>query len=350
MSTSFPYGRSEDSSYDSQTRSESKNDAVCEIGNHTWQFPPLYVARMLSAKTPKSLLETAGELLRLDQYDCAVDGPAFQNALDDVARHLKDDAILTSQPFEYHDLVAFLNRCVEACHDALDKQQDTPLRQDRWYKDLRFTIRDVSPTCPGESVSPRPLIAGGCIFLKGDEVLYWNPLLRRRISSLTLPVEVGSSWKEIVCEASEDARRLFGASPMRSFALMLAFDQDEKALRFLIYHHGGITASESCNVTEPGGLKDIGRLFLALVSWTTPGDAGFVPSCTNARYLVPADRLGKDYVVAEVGGLLSWSLRIRGRMGVVSRVHLLQGPPKKGGLSHGRCSNGTLTFPQTGTY
>ena len=343
------------SPFDHQTTPESKmstsEDSTLvydyEVENHTWQFPPLDVARMLSPETPKPGLEAAGKLLQLDQYDCTVDGPAFQNALDDVVTRLGNGAILTSQSFEHHDLAVFLNKCVEACHDALDKQQDSPRRQDRWYKDLRFTIRSTSSFRPGESVPLKPLIAGGRVFLKGDEVLYWNPLLRRRTSSLTLPVDVGSSWKEIVCQASEDARRLSCASPMRSFTLILAFNRDEKALRFLIYYHGGLTTSEPCNITEPGGLKDVGRLFLVLALWTTPGDAGFIPSCTNAKYLLPADQLGKDYVVAEADGLLSWSLRIRGSLGVVSRVHLLRGPSKRGGFSHDRCSNGTLTFPQT---
>ena len=103
----------------SQTQSEPINDTAHGIANHTWQFPPLEVARMLSPKGPKHWLEPAGELLPLDHYDCVVDELAVRSALDDVVMRFENDEILTPRS-EHHDLAAFLTRCIGVCHDALN--------------------------------------------------------------------------------------------------------------------------------------------------------------------------------------------------------------------------------------
>ena len=324
-STPSHSGCSEHSSYYSQTQSESKNDTVYEIANHTWQFPSLEVARMLSPKSPKQGLEGAEELLPLDRYDCVVDEPAFQNALEEVVARLGSNEILTSQSFEHHDLVAFSATCIEVCHDALDKQQGAPLRQDRWYRDFQFTSGS------GES---EPAITDEHRFsVEGDELVHRDPRRGKPTNWLMLPVEAKRSWKEAVSKASDATRRLPGANRVRSFTLALALDQGENALRFLIFHHGGLTASEPCKITAPGGLKEIARLFLVLASWSTSGDAGFVDCCTDTEYVLPADQLGENYVLAGVDEVLSCSPRVRGRMTLVSRLRLSRNFPMEGGFS-----------------
>jgi hypothetical protein len=302
---------------------------------------------MLSPKKPKPGVEAAGKLLLLDQYDFAVDKPAIQDALNDVVARLENDEILTSQSFEPHDLAAFLTRCIEACHDALDNQQDAPPRQARWYHDLRFAVGDAPANCCGESISLNQAIAGGHgSSAGGGEVFYWDPVEGNPTNNLTLPAEAEGSWVETVSQAAKDARYLFGVGRLRLFVLALAFNEDEKALRFLIFHRGGLTASEACNIAEPGGLKEVGRLFLTLALWTTPGDAGFIPFFTETEYALPADESGKDYVIATVDEVLSRSPEIRGKATVVSRVHLPHSSPAEGGFFHEQCSNSTLTLPQ----
>ena len=76
--------------------STSKNiTPTYEIANHAWRFSPLDVARMLPPNTPTPGLEAPGELLRLDKYNCTVNGPAFRNALGDVVTRLNNDLGLT---------------------------------------------------------------------------------------------------------------------------------------------------------------------------------------------------------------------------------------------------------------
>ena len=321
----------EAASYRSRTESGPRDDRKHEIAGRTWQFPSIQVARMLSPKKPKPDVKAVGELLSLDQYDCLVDGPDFQDALNDAVSRLKDDNQGTPQLFTNGcDLVAFLARCVDACHGSLDEQPSAPLRHDRWLKDIRFVVRNAQGTS-AESVSfELGATAGhGSSTLDGNMV-YQGPSEGHPCRKFTLPVEVGCSWEHTVSLALDDAHHLFGASQARSFALVLAFNRDSKGLRFLIFYHGGLTASEPCDLRESGGLTEAVRIFLALASWTTSSGAGFIPSCTDTVYALPADHSGKAYMLAAVDGVLSQSLRIAGRMTLVSRLRLLQGSPAGG--------------------
>ena len=145
-------------------------------------------------------------------------------------------------------------------------------------------------------------------------------------------METGGSWEETVFKAFDYARRSFSGTRMRSFVLVLAFNQDEQALRPLIFHRGGLTASESYDITTPEGLRETARLFLALVLWSTPGDAGFAPTCTDTTYMLPADHLGKNYALAALDDVLSRSFRVCGRGTLVSLFHLLHKLPPEGGV------------------
>lgn len=189
-----PHEPPEDASHHSWTPTDLENYAAFKIANHTWEFPSLEVARMLSPKKPKPGVEAAGKLLRPHEYDCTVDGPVFQDTLNDVVARLKTDTKPTSQLLDPHYLAVFLAKCVEVCHDALDKQQCAPLRQDRWYKNLQFTIKGVSTTPSGE---PVPDIAAK----QGQSALGEESAHR-----VTLSVETEGSWKEMVIQAFYGAR------------------------------------------------------------------------------------------------------------------------------------------------
>ena len=307
-----------------RAKSEREDDETAhEHCDHTWQFSSLEVARMLSPKKPKPGVEVIGELLRLDQYDCVVDGPVFQNALNNAITRLENDIKAASRLLDPSDLAMFLARCMEACHDALDEQEYAPLRQDRWYKGLEFTLRGVLVAPSGE---PAPLKMDvetdqGSSTIEG-QTLSWSLPEGGSTNKITLMVGAEGPWRKTVCQAHRIARRLLGASQIRSFVPILAFNLESKTLRFLIFHHGGLTASESCRMTEPGELKGVVRVFLALAFWTTSVGAGFVPSCAITEYALPADHLGKNYRLATVDDALYRSPQIRGRATLVSRLRL----------------------------
>jgi len=243
--------------------------------------PPSTLARMLSPKNPKSTVKVVGELLRLDQYNCVVDGPAFQIALDDVFRRLDASQISqgagTGKVGYYPDLAKFLTSCVEECHEVLDKQKATP-RQDRWYQELQFVAGEPLADRVEGSAPLKPDLTGGhrASALGPKDRFSWNPPENKPGNRLMIPVEVKNSWREIVVQTSAYARGLFSAGRPRLFALVLAFNQDKRERRFLVFHRGGLTASELCNIEEPDGLKEIACIFLTMASWSTPEHAGFV--------------------------------------------------------------------------
>ena len=295
-------------------------------------FPSKELARMLSPKTPRLDADAAGELFQLDHYECTVGTQPFLDALDDVVTRIKAFAPRppgSAESASYPSLVKFLNDCVEACHKALDRQPELPLRQERWYEKLEFTVaRKVADRV--DHASPlRPDIMGG----KGisefrEEQLYWRPPPEKPNHRITLPVELKNDWRDMVSQAATYARSLFSANPMRTFALVLAFNQEQSTLRFLVFHHGGLTASEECNITEEDGLKEVARLFLTLTCWRTAEEAGFVTCYSHSAYLLPGDQEGTNHVSAEVEKILSWHHCVRGRMTFVSRLRLPSDTPQ----------------------
>jgi len=309
------------------------------IANQTFSVPSLELARMLSPKEPKPKpkskpkpqpgVKTPSEFLPLHEYDCIVDGEPFQNALNVVVARLGTFTPQTpgaGEPVYYRGFAEFLTKCVKICHDALDEQEGFAARQERWYNDLEFTV--ARPVVDGIEGAPalKPDITGG----KGISIfegsrLYWKPPADKATHRITLPVEVKKQWRTMTSQAATYARCLFGASPMRTFALVVAFNHESNTLRFLVFHRGGLTASEEYNITKRDGLEEVARLFLTLASWGTAEDAGIVTCCNDNTYLLPANQEGTYEVSAAVEGMLFRSLCIRGRMTSVSRLRL---PPK----------------------
>jgi len=305
---------------------ELKKVMETEIANQTYSFPSLELARMLSPKTPKYDIEAPGNLLQLHQYDCVVDELPFQTALDDAVRQLRTftpQAAGSGESASYPSLAEFLTGCVGACHDALNGQDGFPALENRWYQKLEFTIAQNVVDGVDHASALRPDISGGKgIFALREERLYWKPPPDKPTHRITLPVEVKNTWRGMVSQAATYARCLFSASPMQTFALVLAFNQKSNTLRFLVFHHGGLTASEEHDISKQDGLKEITRLFLTLASWGTAEEAGVITCYSGTSHLLPGDPKGTSHVLAEVEGILSWYHCVRGRTTFVSRLRL----------------------------
>jgi len=301
-----------------------------EISDQTWEFPPSTLARILSSKRPKSGVKITEEPPPLDQYSCKVDSVAFQNALEDVLQRLILNPYQTSGVGEgetaaYPTLAEFLTRCMTECHNSLDEQRFT---RDRWNCDLRFIVaRPLAKAAGVEGASAlKPDIAGG-VGISVQDNLFWDPPEDKPDLRITLPVEVKKDWRKMVVQASTYSRCLFSADRPRSFALTLAFNQNSSGLRFLVFHRGGLTASELCDISSVVGLKDTLRPFLALASWRTPVDAGFIACCNKDGYLLPADQTGQRPISARAIFTLSNPACIRGRATDVSLLSLGSGTP-----------------------
>jgi len=341
MAISSPSGSSE-LSQGVRNQDQLKTAMVYEIWDQVWEFPAPMFAKILSPKNPKPGVETAGELLLLDEYDCKIDEPAFLDSLGDIAQGLLQSQHFSTQTgsgesTHYKPLVAFLTDCVSLCHNALDGPS-APSRQDRWYKDLQFTAGKTLVDSIGGSPRPlKPDITGGHgISAVEGQRLWWDPPQGKHSYRLTIPVEVKSNWHDLISQAATYARGLFSADWARTFALVLAFDHKQKELRFLAFHRGGLTASNFCKLTEKSGLKDVVRIFLALMLWSTPSDAGFLTCFSDAECKLPADREGASYISATPVNGLSRSLCVHGGATTASCVLLSSGRgpgPAGGGFS-----------------
>ena len=298
-----------------------------EIANQTFQLSSLELARILSLKKLKPGAQAADALLPLRQYDCVVDEQPFTAALEDVVAGFETfnpQPTGTPEKDYYSGLAQFLTGCVKACHDALDKNRTRfPILQERWYKNLEFIVGQTVMDGVGRAAPLKPDITGGNgISAFSEERLYWKPPPDKPTHMITIPVEVKNDWKSMTSQAATYARCLFSANPTITFALVLAFNHGTNALRFLVFHHGGLTASRECNITKRDGLKDAARLFLTLTSWRTPGEAGIITCYNDTTYLLPGDKEGTRHVSAEVNHTLSRYLCIRGRTTFVSSLRL----------------------------
>jgi hypothetical protein len=306
--------------YHHRSQQTLKATMMDEIGEQIYRFPSNELARILSPKIPKPGVPTSGHFLRIQDYDCVSDSTEFDIALE-VAITGLDPFPTTERRDEasyYKTLASFLTTFITKCHEALDRSDRLPERQNRWYNNLRFIVGRPAEEGTDGAAPLEPDIMGTLKEEKteGEEEqrLYWNPPSHQPTREIVLPVEMKGDWKDMITQAATYARSMFSAHPNRIFALALAFNQKTKELMFLVFHHGGLAASEPYDISKPKGLEDVARLFLTIALWSTAEEAGFVPCCNDTTYLLPSDKEGADYMSLTVERILFQSLCVRGRM------------------------------------
>ena len=304
-----------------------------EIGSQTFEFSSLELSRILSPKTLKDGVETGTRLIPISDYNCVVDEDTFDKALRHVVEGLETYNIKSAGSTEessYSVLAPLLTKFVARCHAALDESNDFPPAHKRWYDKLEFVVaKQVADGIEGAAPLKPDIVGakGTSEHGLGEQRFCWDPqAVAKPCQRVLIPVEVKSDWRELVSQAATYARGLFSAIPMRMFALVLGFDHTKHGLRFLVFHRGGLAASEEYNISQKDGMEHVARLFLTLTLWTTAEEAGFIPCCNETGYLLPADKKEK-YVYAKVEAALFRSLCVRGRM---THVLLLGLPPPKG--------------------
>lgn len=286
-----------------------------ELRNATWQFPTTRMARILSPKTPLKGRPLSIPDMRyrdsLNNYACIVDnlesalGTAY--ALMTATRWTRS----TEKSHHYKPLAAFFNRCVQASHAGLDADPNFSIAKDhRRYADLSFEIKEH---LQDQSKNPSSLLVG-IPNLKVDNMMRWN----FDEKPLYIFVEMGKEWIEIIDQAVIHARTLFHASPLRQFALVLGYDYVQRKLRFLVFHRGGLAASYALSVETD--TKDILRLFMAILAWSSPADAG-IPEWYNQTHIrIPRNCDDTEGVLAKVDGILHNRPCVRGNAKRAIRV------------------------------
>jgi hypothetical protein len=315
-----------------------------EIGGQTWQFPTDTFIQMLSPRTPKSPETVKPKPQRSDFY-YEVDKPYFQSACNEAMDKFKrlyslnlkrtdpkDGIILwpknKGEKVYYEPFSCLLNDCVKIGHATLDKYPNAaPERSKRYHANLRFVAYD-RPTGDGieGAASLKPDIFGGTNTdeksLKGTpgEHAWWSPQDGTDRNKVSYPGEIKDKWSELIEQAATYARCLFDASPTRAFALVLAFNHKTSEARILMFHRSGLTSSDSLKLTTLGGKRDLLKITLTLLLWTTPAHAGFAPSCNGVEWMLPSSKEDESGTKWVIDASLHHSVCVRGRATHVSRV------------------------------
>ena len=228
----------------------------------------------------------------------------------------------------YPPLAVFLNNCVDACHKALDKRHKSAERSSCFYDRLNFIVYDRNTRDGVEGASPvKPDLVGG-LGLEPGELVAWSPP-DTSIDQVLIPVEVKPNWAPMVVQAATYARCLFSASPSRQFSVVLGFRHTKAQLRFFVFHRSGLTGSKPCSVKDPRGQKDILRIFLSILQWTSTNDAGFLEFFNDFDMTLIEKEGDKTGTVARVAEVLHDGLCVRGRASRVLRMVYLTGKEKE---------------------
>ncbi|KAF7330801.1 hypothetical protein MVEN_02419300 [Mycena venus] len=141
--------------------------------------------------------------------------------------------------------------------------------------------------------------------------LYWSPPDGSEKSRMQVPVEVKSNWTKLITQAATYGRSLFSAAPSRVFSLVIAINHEEKNLRFLLFHRGGLTTHAPLRLDQWAGRRDTLRVIMTLLLWSEPQHAGFVSTSNDLCYLLPLS--SDSYMEASVTKVVHDSICIRGR-------------------------------------
>lgn len=174
-------------------------------------------------------------------------------------------------------IAQFLNDCVDVCHQALDEHPWSTQRDSRFYGRLNFIAYEkrIAEGIDGE-LPLKPDVVGGLDLVPGGQVAWKRQNTSESIKQALIPVEVGTDWRRMVAQAAVYARCLFSVTQSRQFALIIGFLPGTAQLRFLVFHRSGLTASKPCSVNDPWGRRNILRMFLSILEWTSLNDAGFL--------------------------------------------------------------------------
>ncbi|KAJ3964911.1 hypothetical protein EV361DRAFT_873628 [Lentinula raphanica] len=97
--------------------------------------------------------------------------------------------------------------------------------------------------------------------------------------------EVKEDWNHLFWQGTTYNGTGTTGISLRSFSVVIAFDYQKHELRFLIFHHGGVTATRKLSLAIDEDCRKICSVMLSILLWQSPADAG-IPSCTNGNTFI----------------------------------------------------------------
>ena len=96
---------------------------------------------------------------------------------------------------------------------------------------------------------------------------------------------------------------------------------------FLIFHRGGLTSSEPIPLLEPKRYNDLVRVFMSILSWTHPEDAGNPSFMNKDQFMLPDPTDRNRTAQFSLDDVLCNPAAVRSRNTWVARVNPMQGGP-----------------------
>ncbi|KAJ3769434.1 hypothetical protein FB446DRAFT_812091 [Lentinula raphanica] len=360
---STPQKHSSASRSTSTTRLRKQDDLEkllqSEVSNQIWEFDAADVARMLSPKKLKSSFPSSSEYGRsvddplkppsLDNFHILVDDADVQQAFKEYleSHTLSYNPIQnTGELAHYDNLVVFLNDCVQAANNiyctvleshrqsrsesqfllAEMKEKYWPLLVFHKYnKDMGDGIDGAAPLKPDIAGTGTKVRPSTCYWKLPSDVSEQD---QSRVA-IKIAVEVKADWPKLLWQSATYGRAEMATIPLRSFSLVIAINHIKHDLRFLIFHHGGITATKALSLRDDDDRNKICLVMMSIIFWQTPADAG-IPSFTDGTTFIlpPLAQNDKDLSgYAEIEEVIHQSHSIRGRNTWVSSAGIV-------GLSH----------------
>lgn len=313
-----------------------------EIGGQTWQFPIDTFIRILSPRTPKDPFKFGTS--RAD-FKFEVDDPYFEAACVKALQGFRKvyDLNLNREgvPWKstqsegdfYQPFCRLLNECVTAGHNALNAHAAAPQMKARYHQNLKFTAYTREVGEPVEGAGPlKPDFFGGRqtrvspkVDLETHGKAWWrfnhDDDANRDANIIGYPGEIKNSWPEMVQQAGTYAGAQFAAFPSKSFSLVFTYNYTSGDARVIIYHHSGLSSSESLQLNTDDGQRDLLKIVVTLLTWTSSIHDGFEPSRYAEPWILPNS--GEDITGTEwTPTRIYRSLSVRGRFTHVYRLKL----------------------------
>ncbi|KAJ3773451.1 hypothetical protein FB446DRAFT_836689, partial [Lentinula raphanica] len=168
-------------------------------------------------------------------------------------------------------------------------------------------------------------------------ICYWKfPLdvdeKDRSKALIKIAVEAKRVPSKLLWQSATYGRAEMATIPLRLFSLAISINQQKHELRFLIFHHGGITATKTLSLKNEADRRDICLIMTSIIFWQTPADAG-IPSFTDGATFILPPLAGNDKDLpgpsAELKEVLHQSHSIQGRNTWVCLIEIPERFPKR---------------------
>ncbi|KAH8795200.1 hypothetical protein DL96DRAFT_1723412 [Flagelloscypha sp. PMI_526] len=270
------------------TADETEDDITDELEGQVFQFDSEKICSMLSPKrltaewkakmeSNRDLTENKCEHPLLTDFTCLYDTPTVHNALQELSDVPFDYPPFANERASYEPLCKFLNSSIAECNSP---------KSERWFSRLRFYINDKPTRDAMDTASPDIVGLNDESLDHGNFHCTWgDPNRHSEIESCSthrihFSVGIDSMPRDLLRKCTSYARAGRSAAPERLWRIVFSFDQDANLFRFLIFHNGGLSASQAMNLKEVEGRKQVQQMLFAMILWQDAEDAGY-PCFTN---------------------------------------------------------------------